>query len=116
MAPKNLPLKAQLLAQAEAVLETLLQQQPDPKTATLAEIEAVVLQAGQAFTQALTQTLVEQSAPVVAPAWPVCAQCGRRLQAKGRRKRRVVTRTGDVALARDYYHCRVCHTGVFPPG
>lgn len=108
-------LKARLLAKAEVAIDELLAHQPAPETASLAEIEQVVLKAGHQIEQSLTRALLVESGTVVASRWPTCRRCGRRLQAKGKRKRQVVTQTGEVELRRDYYHCRVCHTGVFPP-
>ncbi len=116
MPTPNATLKARLLAHAEAAIDELLAQRPAPATATLSEIEQVVLKAGQAVQQRVTQELLSESSAEPALAWPTCPTCGRRLQMKGQRKRRVATVTGEVRVARDYYHCRSCRRGVFPPG
>ena len=109
-------LKGRLLAHAEAAIEEMLAQKRPAETATLAEIEGVVLRARQQLEQALAQELMAESSKVLPPTWPVCPQCGQRLKAKGKRKRRVVTVTGEVTVKREYYHCRTCHRGFFPPG
>jgi tRNA(Ile2) C34 agmatinyltransferase TiaS len=108
-------LKARLLAHAETMIETLLAQRPAPETATLAEIEAVVLEARQTLEPALTQELVNESSTVISRTWPTCPTCGKKLQVKGKRSRRLVTQTGEIDVRRPYYHCRACATGVFPP-
>jgi uncharacterized protein with PIN domain len=109
-------LKARLLAQAEAAIEELLRQKKPPESATLADIEGVVMQARQQIEQALTTELLAESGQALPATWPVCPNCGQRLKAKGKRKRRVVTVTGEVTVKREYYHCRACRRGLFPPG
>lgn len=116
MPTPNATLKARLLAHAEAAIDDLLAQRPAPATATLSEIEAVVLKAGQTVQQRVTQELLSESSAAPTLAWPLCPTCGRRLHLKGKRKRRVVTVTGEARVTRDYYHCRSCRRGVFPPG
>jgi transposase-like protein len=67
------------------------------------------------FEQALTTELVAESAAEL-PAWPNCPQCGQKMKNKGKRRRRVVTETGEVEIERHYYHCAGCGQGFFPPG
>jgi hypothetical protein len=45
-----------------------------------------------------------------------CAQCGERMQNKGRLKRMAVHGEGDSALKRTHYYCARCQSGFFPPG
>ena len=116
MSRRNAELKARLMAKAEAVVDELLATKKAPEEATLADIEQAVLVAGQRLEQELTAELVAEGGQVLEQAWPVCPQCGRRLRAKGKRQRRVVTERGEVTLEREYYHCATCGTGLFPPG
>ena len=109
-------LKARLLAHAEQAIDDLLAKKPAPETTTLAEIEQVVLKAEQALAQALTAELLAESGAALNTTWLMCPTCGRRLTAKGKRKRRVATVTGEAEVAREYYHCRHCRKGIFPPG
>lgn len=51
--------------------------------------------AGQEFEQALTAERVAESAAQLEPGWPVCPSCGRRMKAKGQRRRRLVTKVGE---------------------
>lgn len=108
-------LKAQLMTHAEAAIEELLAQKQPPETATLAEIEGVVLKARQQIEQALMSELLAESGQALPATWPTCPTCGQRLKAKGKRSRRVVTVTGEVTVKREYYHCRACRRGLFPP-
>jgi len=109
-------LQAQLEAKARAVIEELLAHQKDPAHRTLTDIEQAVRVAGQALTQAFTAELVAESAAQVEAEWPTCRVCGRRMKAKGKRPKRVVTETGEVSVEREYYSCAECGTGFFPPG
>ena len=46
----------------------------------------------------------------------ICPECGGRLQNKGKKRRDVLHREGEVTIERDYYYCPACKQGVFPPG
>lgn len=116
MPTQKTPLKARLMTHAEAAIEELLTQKRPAETATLAEIEGVVLKVRQRLEQALTQELMAESGQALPASWPICPKCGQQLKAKGKRTRRVVTVTGEVTVKREYYHCRTCHRGFFPPG
>ncbi len=109
-------LKARLLAQAEAAINAALAQKKAPALASLADIEQVARQAGEKIEEAITTALLQESGAELTAQWPTCPTCGRRMLAKGKRSRRVVTETGEVEVARDYYYCRHCQKGVFPPG
>lgn len=109
-------LKAQLLAQAEAAIDEMLAKKKAPAIASLADIERVVHQAGDTIQEAMTTALLEESGAELTAQWPRCPTCGRRMLAKGKRPRRVVTETGEVEVSRAYYYCRHCQKGIFPPG
>jgi NADH pyrophosphatase NudC (nudix superfamily) len=115
MPDQNAELKARLKAEAEAAIEQLLAKRKAPGEASLADIEQVVRAASQQWEQALTAELLAESAAEL-PAWPACPQCGQKMKNKGKRKRRVVTETGEVEIERHYYHCAACEQGFFPPG
>lgn len=115
MPNRDAELKARLMAKAEAAVERLLAERKAPAEASLADIEQVVLTTGQQWAQGLTAELLAESAAEL-PAWPTCPQCGQKMKAKGQRRRRVVTETGELELERAYYHCAACGQGIFPPG
>ena len=81
---------------------------------TLAEIEQLAEKAGRAITQELTASLVEEEAKRVEA--PSCPECGGKMRYKGKKKRDVVSKTGELQVNRDYYYCEACQTGFFPPG
>ena len=109
-------LKAQLLAQAEAAIDEMLAQKKAPAVASLADIEQIARQTGEKVAEAVTTALLQESGAELTAQWPTCPTCGRRLLAKGKRPRRVVTESGEAVVVREYYYCRHCRKGVFPPG
>ena len=109
-------LRARLQAEAEAIIEELLAQKKAPDIASLADIEHVALQASQRLAEVITTELLEDSGQALTAQWPTCPTCGKRLLAKGKRARRVVTEGGEAVIVRDYYYCRHCRQGIFPPG
>jgi YgiT-type zinc finger domain-containing protein len=47
----------------------------------------------------------------------LCPECGKPLEKKGKKKRRLQTRGGqEVELEREYGVCPSCGQGIFPPG
>jgi hypothetical protein len=115
MPEPNAELKARMKAEAEAAIDELLAQRKAPAAASLADIERVVRAASLQFEQALTTELLAESAAEL-PVWPTCPQCRQKMKNKGKRRRRVVTETGEVEIERHYYYCAACGQGLFPPG
>lgn len=115
MSDQQAELKTRLKAEAEAAIEELLAKRKAPAGASLADIEQVVRAASLQFEQALTAELLAESAAEL-PTWPTCPQCEQKMKNKGKRRRRVVTETGEVEIERHYYYCAACRQGFFPPG
>lgn len=84
------------------------------KPLSLSEIEDIALKVRARIGAAVTQALVAKQAPVAVPG-PVCEQCGQEMHTKGHKKRRVVSRSGEVEWERPYYYCEQCRRGFFPP-
>ena len=110
---KTAGLKAQLMAQAEAVIDELLAARKGHNS--LSEIENLVAGSGQVIQQQMTQTLLAVESRPNGPG-PACAGCGREMHYKGQKRRHIVSSTGEVVLERAYYYCKTCKRGCFPPG
>jgi hypothetical protein len=115
MSDPEAELRARLLANAEAAItKTLAERKPAAK-ATLADIEQAARSAGQQIELAIATALAEAGAAELA-ARPNCPQCQAKMKYKGKRRRRIVTESGEVEVERAYYHCAACGQGIFPPG
>ncbi len=107
--------KAELMAQAEAIAEELLDWTEQTKDPTLTEIEDVVLVLRQRMGQRLTETALESQANAEPLQFPACPQCHQPMQPKGRKTKKVLTAAGEVDVVRSYFYCPHCAQGLFPP-
>jgi hypothetical protein len=113
MRPKDEELQAQMMAVAEEAIEELLAGRKEKGELTLSDIERLVRRAGQDVMEKLTGTLANAEAQ--GRESRICPECGRKMRYKGRKKREVITETGEVSLERGYYYCPTCREGIFPP-
>lgn len=112
MTADNRVLKARLMAEAEEAIDKLLAGRSDKEGLKLSDIEQLVRTAGQRVMEQFTQELVEEEGQRRDDR--ICPECGRKMRAKGRKTRHLVTETGEVVLNRVYYYCRSCRQGFFP--
>ncbi len=112
--PTRAEIKAQLLAQAEAKIDELLNWTEETPAPNLTQIEDIVLRLRQEFGQALAQTALEAQAKAPLQL-PQCPQCGKPMHPKGNKTKRVSARTGEHGLTRQHYYCAHCQRGFFPP-
>lgn len=113
--PTRAERKAALMAQAEAVVNELLDWTEKTKDPTLTEIEDVVLNLRQRLGQGLTESALEAQAHGEPLQFPACPQCHQPMQPKGRKKKKIVTAAGEVDVIRSYFYCPHCEQGLFPP-
>jgi YgiT-type zinc finger domain-containing protein len=102
-----------LFAQMCAELEAWRAASPH---ATLDEIAKQVTPRRQQVMGALIAKLACQEGNGYALEGLCCEQCGGRMVYKGTPEREVLHLEGEIAIARAYYHCPHCGSGVFPPG
>jgi hypothetical protein len=109
-------MKAQLRAEADALIDKLLDWQAETPTPDLLQIEECVLQLREQLGQRMTEVVIDAQDAVQLVAAPVCRGCGERMQYKDQKPLEVETRVGGVKLERGYYYCARCRSGLFPPG
>src|SRR5260370_6742100 len=108
-------IKAQVMAELEAVVEKALCQGEAGKSQTITSIEDLVLQVRSEISQELTGWMVGQASGPNLPG-PRCTKCGQEMHYKGLKRGYIRTRAGEVSPERAYYHCSKCQQGSFPPG
>lgn len=109
-------IKAELQAEAEQLIDALLDWTDKTDAPNLTQIEDEVLKLRQQFAEKLAEAAADRQA-TADPLTVTCPQCGRPMhQKKKRQRRRVESRVGGVALKRAYYYCDHCRVGLFPPG
>jgi len=109
-------LRAALLADAEEVIDELLDWHEGTEAPTLAEIEEVILGLRKQLGERMAQVVIEDQEAVHPVVGPVCATCGREMHYKGQKSVWVEGRIGAADLRRAYYYCDHCRSGLFPPG
>jgi uncharacterized protein with PIN domain len=107
-------LKAQLLKEAEAIINEIVGKDGNNQAETMKAIEEAALKAGEQVKASVLAGLVgniqEQEEK------EGCPRCGGQLRKKGKRSKWVLTQAGEVQVEREYYYCGRCKAGFFPPG
>ena len=108
-------LRSQMVREAEGAIDELLRGAGQQgRDLTLTDIEQLVRKAGQRVMERLTECMVEAEAEKRSEVH--CPVCGRRMGYKGKKERSLVVETGEIRWERDYYYCKTCEKGLFPPG
>ena len=115
MKRKRSEVKAELMQKAELLIDQMLDWEEQTARPDLTQMEDVVLNLRKQLGEQLTLALVDQQ-EAKQPAAVRCAQCESLLRFKGLKDHRVESRVGGLPLARGYYYCETCQTGLFPPG
>lgn len=102
-----------LRSKAEESIRKLLEKLPDKSELTMTDIENLVGEMGHEVTQGATQAIAQREQ--AEPSEMICEACQVRMQKRGKRKKQVVTKRGEIELERQYYVCPQCNAGVFPP-
>ncbi len=105
----------ELESKAKEVIKKLLDWNDVHEAPDLTQIEDIILElreemglefaAGLLSSQEKVEAVVER-----------CGTCGREMRNKGRKRKIVVSRVGEIVLERGYCYCSECGAGIFPPG
>lgn len=109
-------LKAELLAEAEAKIDALLEWNENRPPPTMTEVEEIVLKLRREFGQAMAEAVVNNQESAQSGPGPSCPKCGKEMRLKGQRGKGVMSRLGTVGLRRSYYYCPRCRRGFSPSG
>ena len=107
--------KAELLAEAEALIESLLDWDERTSKPNLRQIEDEVLELRRRFGQQLAKTVIEDQEAKQPAEAPPCPHCGAAMRYKGQKDADIESRLGTLAVERGYYYCARCQSGLFPP-
>lgn len=108
--------KMRLLEEAESLIDELLDWTDSTPEPNLTQIESIVLQLRQRFSEEMAREVIEAQGAKQPAVGPACAQCGREMRYKGQKSVEPQTWVGDVEIERGYYYCGQCKVGRFPPG
>jgi hypothetical protein len=106
-------LEKQLRSKAEGAIRTMLEALPDKADLTMDDMEDLIGKMGQDIMREAMQGVSQHEQ--VAPSLVICQACQVPMQKRGKRKKRVVTKRGEIELERQYYVCPQCGQGAFPP-
>jgi hypothetical protein len=109
-------LKADLMSEAEVIIDELVAWTADTPTPNLTQIEAIVLKLRQRLSERMALAVIEAQAMVRPVPGPSCPTCGGEMHYQDRKANTVESRVGQLPLERGYYYCETCKSGLFPPG
>ena len=109
-------MKAELMKEAEVVIDELLDWHCETDKPNLAQVEGKVLELRQRLSEQMSETVIAGQEAVRPVPGPMCAGCGVEMRYKGMKENRVQSWVGELKLERGYYYCDQCRAGLFPPG
>lgn len=107
--------KAELMAQAEAEIEKLLDWMAETETPDLSSIEELILKLRKRIGERMTEEVIAHQESVRLVPGPRCPECTAEMHDKGMKGKRLTSLVGEVQLNRSYYYCDHCRRGLFPP-
>jgi len=109
-------MKADLMHEAEVLIDELIEWNEHTSRPTLTQIEDIVLRLRQRLSEQMAMSVVESQETIRPTPGPTCPQCGHEMHYKDMKRSTVESRVGRLPLRRGYYYCETCPTGIFPPG
>jgi len=109
-------MKADLMQQAEVLVEELLDWNEQTDEPTLTQIEEVILKLRQRLSEQMGLAVIESQAATRPVPCPRCPTCHGEMHYKDMKGNTIESQIGQLTLRRGYYYCETCRTGLFPPG
>jgi len=108
--------EAQLLAEAQSMIEEFLNWEEQTDKPNLTQIADIVLRLRERLGQRMAAVAIDDQDAKQPVEVPTCPTCGEPLRYKGQKDTEVASRIGEIDLERGHYYCARCHSGFFPPG
>jgi uncharacterized protein with PIN domain len=108
-------MKAQLLAEAEMVIDELLDWNEGTLAPSLNQLEETILALRKHLSRRMAEIVLGDQEAVRPVPGPLCSTCGREMHYKGMKEVTLESQVGMLKLERAYYYCSPCRQGVFPP-
>lgn len=108
--------EAALRAAADEMIKQFLDWEEQAAKPDLTEIEDVVLKLRQDLGEQMAEVAISDQEATQPVEGVRCPECGEPMRNKGLKDLEVESRLGKLAVARGYYHCARCQSGLFPPG
>ena len=105
-----------VVAAAEELAEELIKWQSAHPRYTMSELEKEMLKLRERFGAQVTEAMLGRREEQLPVPGPKCKICGAEMQYKGSRRLQHNSCLGEVEVARGYYYCAHCKSGIFPPG
>ena len=107
-------IKATLLAEIEEELDKALDWQEKAENPNLTAFEKQALSIRKTIGIRVLQEVIKDEESDL-PEETDCPTCKKHMERKGKRPQIIETRLGTLELEREYFYCKTCKEGVFPP-
>lgn len=109
-------LKAEFLAEAEALFDQLMKWDKYTAEPNLTQIEEIVLALRQRLGEHMAHAVLARQENSQPAEKMRCPECRGVLEPKGQKRNRVESQVGSLQMKRSYYYCPRCRQGFFPSG
>ena len=109
-------MKANFLKEAEKIFDELMAWDDATVEPNLREIETKVLELRKRLGEDLARVTVSRQEKRQPAEKQICEGCGEQMENKGLKRKGIESLVGEIELEREYYYCKKCKQGNFPPG
>lgn len=108
--------KAELMREAEEIIDRLLDWGEETGEPNMSQIEEIVLELRERLSERMAEAVVRGQEKVRPVPGPSCPGCEKEMRYKGMQHKTISSWVGEVEMDRGYYYCDHCGRGLFPPG